>query len=138
MKKILALPLLAMAVLASQAWGALMCLYPSGDCWPQDDKKCEGGWVYEGGTEGKATMCSGGTYKEKGPTTTGEPPTSVKDPIGCCNWNNKGCFWIFEEKEKSDCTSGGFSFYSGKDACPNDAAGTCPSGGGNDATKRWR
>jgi len=134
MKKVLILSLFVMAALVSQAWAKNMCLYASGDCWPQGTGTCEGGWVYDGGTEGKGTLCSGGTYIEKGPLTTGDPPTGTKDPIGCCNWNNNGCFPIFTEAEKSNCTSGGFDLY---DSCPGDEAGTCEGGFQNGPYCYW-
>jgi len=134
MKKILVLPLFAMAVLVSQASGKTMCLYGSGDCWPADAKDCQGGWKFDGGKEGKGTLCEGGTFIENGDGTKGDPPTGTATMLGCCDWEKAGkCFGVFSQDQADDCQTADNVWYPGKDACPNDEKGTCgPSSGGSE------
>jgi len=137
MKRILALPLFAMAAFVSQASGAVMCLYPSGDCWPGptvEDCNKSYGWVFNGGKQGEGTFCEGGTYdkesttnkkNEDPPTASGGAPTSK----GCCRFAASDkyplCYDVFSTGEASDCQTGSNTFWSS--ACP-DKQGGCPTG----------
>jgi len=137
MKKILALPLFAMAVLVSQASGKVMCLYTSGDCWPGPTAaECNEswGWVFNDGKEGKGTFCEGGTYDKSSttnrkdqdpPSASGGTPTSK----GCCRFAASAkfpdCYDVYTTTEESDCQTGSNTFWSS--ACPG-SDGECPTG----------
>jgi hypothetical protein len=62
---------------------------------------------------GNGTTCQGGTWTEEG-----RDPNAVM--IGCCDWDNKGCFAVYETTEWNKCKSA--ERYT---TCPNDEAGTC-------------
>jgi hypothetical protein len=112
-----------------------MCLWnAAGSCWPvpsSDGKTVEDcvrdGWLYNGGTEGANSYCSGGAFSGQGKNQTPPAPGGNTVSLGCCKWDSgTQCWDIFTETEKTDCSGGSNQFWSG--ACP-DQQGTCPSGG---------
>jgi len=119
MKKILLLPILAIGLMASQAWGAPMCLWDNGGCWPNPPANCAtDGWLFNGGEEGEDTFCAGGTFTGQGKTST--PPTGAVPAIGCCLWNTKPsghCFPVFNETDATSCSGGANKYWAGG-ACP--------------------
>jgi len=128
MKKILALPLFAMAVLVSQAGAKMMCLYDDGGCWPDTKGTgCEWGWVYNDGKEGAGTYCAGGTYDKPGPGREGTtPPEPGQTAKGCCKWASTGeCANVMTDKNAADCQTGANTYWEGA-ACS--APPDCPTG----------
>ncbi|MCL2688942.1 MAG: hypothetical protein FWE57_03715 [Chitinispirillia bacterium] len=100
-----------------------MCLWPSCDCWPIDNAaemtECvTNGWVFAGGTEGTGSLCAGGTFTGRGQSTT--PPTSIQQPLGCCEWNPGVCWTVHTQTQVTDC---GTNLRS-RSACPVNN-GTC-------------
>jgi hypothetical protein len=67
---------------------------------------------------GKGKTCQGGEWTEEG-----RDPNAVM--LGCCNWDNKGCFAVYETVEWNKCKSTERWL-----TCDNDEAGTCPATGG--------
>jgi hypothetical protein len=133
MKKSLLLPILAVAFFGAQAGAAEMCLWPSGDCWPVGDERdncSRNGWIFDGGTQGEGTACSGGTFTGTGKDQN--PPTGSATSLGCCKWDTETKCWdVFDSEAVSDCSGGDNQFWSS--ACP-DKQGTCPGGAPNPGT----
>ena len=131
MKKTSILPLLAVAAFVGQAWAAEMCLWNgAGDCWPlsaSDRDNCKkNAWIFNGGEEGKGTMCAGGTFTGEGKNST--PPSGTPlSSLGCCLWadTETKCWDVYTDAEVSDCKGGVNKFWSG--SCP-DSEGACPTG----------
>lgn len=90
----------------------MMCLYESGDCWPDDGDCASSGWQFEGGKEGKGTLCAGGTFTGIGKSDT--PPTSVGVLLGCCLWAETGkSNEVYSAAEMADCDDGVNTWYPG-------------------------
>jgi len=135
MKKLWLLPALAVAMMVSQAGAQQMCLWNDfGDCWPITDNlaNCsQNAWVFNGGTQGEGTFCSGGTFSGTGKTQT--PPTTAATVAGCCKWSTETyCFPIGSASDVTNCSQGGNVYWAGASGCPSKTddgeAYNCPTG----------
>jgi len=104
-----------------------MCLWNGGGaCWPIKDQadrnNCgKDAWIFQGGTEGETTACSGGTFICG---IDNNPPTTASTSKGCCRWNNSTQCWdVYSDQQKTDCSGGNNKYWS--QACPN-KEGACP------------
>jgi len=112
-----------------------MCLYPSGDCWPDAAAACNNswGWVFNGGTEGKGTYCDGGTYDKARTTNRKDTPLPTPDQtlLGCCYWGSSGQYDnVYLPSGETDCSAGLNTWWKGIKCGDDDADGnaTRPSG----------
>lgn len=105
-----------------------MCLWNgAGACWAvsgSDVAKCaKDGWLFQGGEEGAATMCKGGTFVQ-GCGKDNSPPTAAASSKGCCRWNKGSQCWdVYSDKEVSDCNNTDHQYWT--QSCP-DKDGGCP------------
>ena len=105
-----------------------MCLWNGGGaCWPIKDQadrnNCgKDAWIFQGGTEGATSACSGGTFICG---IDNNPPTAAGSSKGCCRWNNSDKCWdVYSDQQKTDCSGGNNKYWS--QACPNKDGG-CPN-----------
>jgi hypothetical protein len=106
-----------------------MCLWNgAGDCWPvadaADRASCiKDAWLFQGGSQGKGTLCSGGSFIDG---KNNSPPTSVLSSRGCCKWDTQAvkCFDIYSDQEVTDCSGGSNKYWTS--VCP-DSDGGCPT-----------
>jgi len=104
-----------------------MCLWNAGgDCWPlnssERDNCGKNAWIFQGGTEGAGTACSGGTFICG---KNNSPPTGSAASLGCCKWETETKCWdVYTTQEKTDCSGGSNRFWNQN--CPNKDGG-CPN-----------
>ncbi|MCL2207471.1 MAG: hypothetical protein FWB90_05160 [Fibromonadales bacterium] len=82
------------------------------------------GWLFQGGEEGDATLCKGGTFV-KGCGVSDEPPKEISTSNkGCCKWNGGQCWDVGTDQQANDCKGNSAHTYWSQ-ACPNKTGG-CP------------
>jgi len=124
----------AVGLLAAGAQAQQNCLWnEAGECWPVTgaavDNCKQNGWLFNGGTTGEATFCSGGTFVQG---KSNNPPTTAVPSKGCCRWSTEApkCFNVYTDADVTNCSGGANSFWTGACVTKSDDGESfiCPSG----------